>query len=103
MLRTLLRMKRDVRRFAPRIAFDHQAADLPTLEEARRYGEIMLLEDIVAVLNPDGTISEHQHTVSMLAGDDQLAQWDEVPVFYNTQLSKMRVETAKVYPPGGPP
>lgn len=101
MLKTLLRWRRNVRRFAPRIKVDLSADALPGLDELKRWGEVTLLEDIVVVLHPDGTISETGHTISMPAGQAELEAWDEVAVPYTPREGAVHVVTAKVHLPEG--
>src|SRR5258706_523130 len=76
--RTFFRRPRDLGCFTPRISFQEVAATLPSIEEAGHWGEVILLEDHISVLHRDGTISYGVHNVTMLQGEWNLAQWDEV-------------------------
>ena len=47
LLRTLLKRPRNLRAFAPRIPFQEAAAELPDLQEASHWGQVVLLSDAV--------------------------------------------------------
>lgn len=96
MWRTLLRMKRDTKWLAPPIEVDATGADVPTLEDARKFGEHMLLEDIVTVMHADGTVTQRNHQATMLAADANLAAWDEVVVPFIPSEAKIAVSNTRV-------
>lgn len=101
MLRTTLRIPRNLRRLAPRIETDLSPEQLPGTEELRRFGEVCLLEDFVAVLHADGSTSELAHTVAMPYGEQELASWDETLNPFHKKECTYKCRTAHVIEPGG--
>jgi hypothetical protein len=64
LLRTFLKWPRDLRPFAAAIPFESLASSVPSAEEAAAWGEVILLEDNLAVLHRDGTVSRGVHYVA---------------------------------------
>lgn|GEM_PF-1151723 len=101
--RTLLRRPRPLGRLAPRIAYEQAAARMPTADEVAHWGEVILLEDLCAVLHRDGTTSWLTHIVTMPHGDENLAQWDQLARVYNPREVRFSVRRALVHLPDGHP
>ena len=101
LLRTLLKRPRKIRRFAPRISFEEAAATLPDLQETGHWGQVVLLSDLVIALHRDGTVSRLFHLTTMLHGDHDLAEWDEVTRDYDPRNSLETVRRSLVHLPDG--
>src|SRR5262249_40906835 len=99
--RTLLKRPRDLRPFAERIPFDPARVPLPSPEEAARWGEVILLENHVAVLHRDGTASFRVHLVTALYGDQHLAQGDEPTILSDRRVGRPTVCRARLHLPNG--
>ena len=78
LLRTLLKRPRKLRAIAPRMEFAEATAALPDLQEVGQWGQVVLASDTVIVLHRDGTVTRLFHIITTLAGDQDLAEWDEV-------------------------
>jgi hypothetical protein len=95
--RTLFRKPRTLHPFALPISFQDITQALPSLEEASQWGEVMILEDHVSALHRDGTITYGVHNITLLHGDWNLAQWDEVRWFYQPKNWRVTVHRAQLY------
>ncbi len=101
LLRTRFKMARNVRRFAPRISFEEAALHMPDPEIAAHFGQAVLLTDAITVLHRDGTVTKLFHLITMLHGDRDLADFDDVVRPFNSKNSLHTVHRASVHLPDG--
>jgi hypothetical protein len=101
LLRTLLKWPRDLRPFATPIPFESLASSVPSAEEAAAWSEVILLEDTLAVLHRDGTVTRSGHYISMLHGAEALARWDQVTRYYDRRAWRPTARRAQLYLPDG--
>jgi hypothetical protein len=100
LLRTLLRMARPLRQFAPRVEVDLRT-NAPDPAIAAHWGEHILLEDIIAVQHRDGTASLLRHFMTQLHSSDALAPWDEIIRTFDARRELIKVHCARLFLPDG--
>ena len=98
LLRSMLRMARPIRRFAPRLHVNPMI-DAADPESVAHWGEHMIFEDVATVLHRDGTISSIYHLATQLHGDQPLAAWDEVVRSFDVRRERQRIATARLFFP----
>lgn len=101
LFKTWLKWPRDVRCFAPRINTAELLANPPDPAEAAHWTEIVLLEDMVFALHRDGTTTRLTHVIVAPHGDQNLAQFDEMPRLYDRRKAAFTVRKAVVHLPDG--
>jgi hypothetical protein len=101
LLRTWLKWPRDVRRFAPRIDSAEFLANPPDPAETAHWSEVVLLEDMLFVLHRDGTVTRRTHAIIAPHGDQNLAEWDEIPRVFDRRKTAVTVRKAAVHLPDG--
>lgn len=101
LLRTWLKRPRNVRRFATRVPYSEAVKALADSGEAARYGELVLLRDIVVALHRDGTITRLHHTISIPFAGPSLSQWDSVVRTFDSRTARFQIREAIVRLPDG--
>ncbi|MDA1017668.1 MAG: transglutaminase-like domain-containing protein [Planctomycetota bacterium] len=101
LLKTWLKRPRNLNAFAPRISFDEAAADMPDVAVAANFGQAVLLVDAQFALHRDGTVTHSFHLITMLHGDHDLANWDEVVRPYDRRRSLHTFRKSYVHLPDG--
>ncbi|MEX2288398.1 MAG: transglutaminase domain-containing protein [Planctomycetaceae bacterium] len=101
LINTWLKRSRDLGRFAPPIAVDRYVVDEADRGLAAEWGQFILLNDVVLALHRDGTVSQRFHVVSLLWGQDDLADWDEVTREFDPRYSLETILRARLHFPDG--
>lgn len=99
--RTLLRRPRNLRRLVARVPYTEAASEVPDQQEVGHWGQVVLLHDATVALHRDGTVSRSVHLVTMLHGDQDLAEWDEITRTYDRRNSLETIRKAIVHLPDG--
>ena len=74
---------------------------MPDGAEAGHWGQVILLNDTVVALHRDGTVSRLMHLITLLHGEQQLADWDDVTRDYDRRVALETVRTAGIHLPDG--
>ncbi|MBE7463624.1 MAG: DUF3857 domain-containing protein [Planctomycetes bacterium] len=86
-----------MRQFAPRIGLE-TFLERPSALEAAHCGEVLLLEDNIAVMHRDGTVTNLSHTISQLYGVKNLSAWDQLTYVFDPSYWKPTILKAVSFP-----
>jgi len=74
---------------------------MPDNSEVGHWGQVILLNDTVVALHRDGTVSQLMHIITLLHGEQELAEWDDVNRDYDRRVALETVRTAGIHLPDG--